>query len=147
MFYADMKGACTPRGYNQVLSGGPRVGWVMEPPPKGPTLVGHFLRVTVRIQAQAGYGGSLWKTLEKKKYKSVTRYKGQFSPIDVRVPVSTRLRNGLGTYRVQVTARVVRNIKLAPDVTAWKFEVAGPEFSCGSSDLPPTPQLPNPNGS
>ena len=130
-----------------MLSGGPRVGWVSEPTPKGPTLVGHFLQVTVRIQAKAGYGGTLWKTLEKKKYKSVTRYVGQFSQIDVKVPVSTRLKNGLGTYRVQVTARVVRNISLAPDVTAWKFEVAGPEFTCGSMEFPATPQLPSPNGS
>lgn len=69
---------------------------MIEPPPKGPTLVGHFLQITVRIQSQAGYGGTLWKTLEKTKYKSVTRYEGNFTPIDVRVPVKTRLKNGLG---------------------------------------------------
>jgi hypothetical protein len=41
-------------------------------------------------------------------------------PVRFQVPVSCAAQMGLLDYRTKITVRVIRDVKLAPDTTAWK---------------------------
>jgi len=79
----------------------------------------------------AGYGGTLWKTLAKKSAKTKTYHLNQ-RPRGLVLPVSTNLRQGLSSYRVKVTVRVIRDVRLALDTTAWKMTLHSAAFLCWS---------------
>jgi len=131
--WQGLVGTCSPNrdGTYYTLATSPQINWVKHPRKKGPTTTGHYLRVKTEIQAQAGYGGTLWKTLAKKSAKTKTYHLNQ-RPRGLVLPVSTNLRQGLSSYRVKVTVRVIRDVRLALDTTAWKMTLHSAAFLCWS---------------
>ncbi len=121
----DVKTTCTmPRGASYFrVSSSPTIYWGRAPKRKGPTTVGHYMRVKTQIMTRAGFNGTLWKSLAKKTYKTPTYYlPAKGLPVTFQVPVTYNVGGGLLDYRTRVTVRVIRNVRPGLDTTAWKGE-------------------------
>ncbi|MDH4171090.1 MAG: hypothetical protein OEW42_16010 [Acidimicrobiia bacterium] len=101
------------------ISAAPAVRWTRHPNRKGAT-VGHYMRVKAELQTRAGFGGTLFKTIAKRKFRSRSFPIGQGLPVNWVFPLHTNLAFANGEYRVKFTVRVIRNVALGVDTTAWK---------------------------
>ncbi|HET8969772.1 MAG TPA: hypothetical protein VFN19_01830 [Candidatus Nanopelagicales bacterium] len=136
--YAGMKIKCysSPKGY--VSIGGAPTVWLYQVPKKrkwkDALVISYFLQITMKVQMQAGYNGTLWKTVAKKKYKQNSytipaKKPGPKLPQVVSTPLYWNARNGTGEYRLEMQVKLRRNAT-GPDTTAWQFTQHSASKSC-----------------
>ncbi len=116
----NLKTTCQVIDSFATVSSNPTIRWSKAPKRKGLT-VGHYMRVKTQIMTSAGINGTLWKPLAGKTHKTDTYYlPSKGLPITFQAPVSYNARYGTLDYRTRVTVRVIRNVTLGVDTTAWK---------------------------
>lgn len=116
----NLRTSCTVNDSYATVSSKPTIRWAKAPKRKGLT-VGHYMRVKTQIMTPAGINGTLWKPLAGKTYKTKTYYlPAKGLPVTFPAPVSYNTLHGTLDYRTRVTVRVIRNVTLGLDTTAWK---------------------------
>lgn len=136
--YRGLKVTCTNHGNYVTISSTP-TSYVTKVPKKRKVrdigLIYYYQQITLRLQSPAGYNGTMWKTLAKKKFTQKTyrippKKNKRYLPSAAWATVQYNARYGSGDYRVEMEVKLKRDFAGVPDSTAWTYKVASATRSC-----------------
>jgi hypothetical protein len=113
---------------------GTAASYLRKVPAKKGASVGAYQEVTLDIEAQSGYGGTLWKKMARTRDRTGSiPHSGAGLPQGLMVSVNDNYREGNLEFRLKLTVRVIRDVRPGFDTTAWKYTVTSPTLNCYES--------------